>query len=190
MKKSRRRTGKSQKATRDIVVIGASMGGMEAICTLLEGLPAHFPASVFVVQHVGSASMLAEIFARCGSLQVVSPHDGARINEGCVYVAPSNHHLLVNDGHIELSKEARENRHRPSIDALFRSAARSHRSRVIAVILSGSLDDGAGGAFAVKTRGGVVVVQDPKEAAVPDMPCATMRAVKVDHCVPLKSMPA
>src|SRR3954464_7614961 len=105
MKKSRRRTGKSQKATRDIVVIGASMGGMEAICTLLGGLPAHFPASVFVVQHVGQSSMLAEIFARCGSLQVVSPEDRARIHRGSVYVAPANHHLLVRDGQIELSKE-------------------------------------------------------------------------------------
>src|SRR4051812_39317794 len=140
---------------RDIVVIGASMGGMEAICTLLGGLPAHFPASVFVVQHVGQSSMLAEIFARCGSLQVVSPEDRARIHRGSVYVAPANYHLLVRDGQIELSKEARENRHRPSIDALFRSAAQSHRARVIAVVLSGALDDGAAGAFAVQIRGGV-----------------------------------
>ena len=176
--------------TRDIIAIGASSGGLDALCKLLAGLPGNLPASVLIVQHVGATSMLAQIFANCGPLKVVTARDREEIRRGQAYVAPGDQHLLINDGHIELSKGARENRHRPSIDALFRSTARSYRSRVIAVVLSGALDDGAAGAFGVKARGGLVVVQEPTDALVPDMPRAVLRAVDVDFCVPLSEMPA
>src|SRR5687768_7627389 len=122
--------------TRDIIVVGASAGGIEALCSLIEDLPADLPASVFVVQHVGAQSSLAGILAKCGPLKVISPAHGEKIQRGRIYVAPGDHHLLLNDGHIELSKKPRENRHRPSVDALFRSAARAYRERVIAVVLS------------------------------------------------------
>lgn len=177
-------------AKRDIIVIGASMGGLDAICSLLAALPGDLQASIFVVQHVGKSSLLANIFGRCGSLPVVEPRHCHPIKRGCVYVAPGDHHLLIRNGHIELSKGALENSHRPSIDALFRSASRSYRSRVIALVLSGALDDGAAGVFAVKTRGGVVVVQEPKDAVFPNMPLAAIRAVKPNHVVALSKMPA
>lgn len=175
---------------RDIIVVGTSAGGIEAVCSLIKALPRDLPASMFVVQHIGTHSSLAEIFARCGTMEVISPGHNEKIQRSRVYVAPADFHMQVSNGHIELSKKPRENRHRPSVDALFRSAARNFRERVVAVILSGALDDGAMGAFAVKTRGGCVIVQDPKEAAVPDMPRAAMRAVEVDYSLPIAGIAA
>ncbi len=169
--------------TRDIVVIGASAGGMEALCRIVQCLPGDLPASVFVVQHVGDRSRLGEVLNRCGPLKVITPEEGAPIQRGCVYVAPSNHHLLLKDGHMQLSRGPRENRHRPSVDVLFRSAARHFRARVVAVVLSGALDDGAAGAVAVKARKGLVIVQN--DALVSEMPNAVNRAVDADYCLPL-----
>lgn len=175
---------------RDLIVIGSSAGGIQACCTILKGLPPDLPASLFIVQHIGKDSQLAIVLARCDSLQVRTAVDRESIIPGRVYVAPPDRHLLVRNGYIEVSKGPRENRHRPSVDALFRSAAKSARARVIAVVLTGGLDDGAAGAVAVKTRGGIVIVQDPEDATVPEMPRNTMRAVKVDYCVPLAQIPA
>lgn len=173
---------------RDIIVIGASAGGMEALCKLLAALPSELPASVFVVQHVGSSSVLGEVLGRCGPLRTITPEDGDKIEQGRVYVAPSDHHLLLLDGHMQLSRAPRENRHRPSVDVLFRSAARNFRGRVIAVVLSGALDDGAAGAIAVKARHGLVIVQN--DAQVPTMPNAVCHAVKVDYSLPLAEIPS
>ncbi len=172
-------------AGRDVVVIGASSGGLEAVCILLKGLPVNLPAALFVVQHTGAVSRLAEVFGRCTVLPVSDAVDNAAIVPGQVYIAPGDRHLLIRNGHVGLSKSPRENRHRPSVDALFRSAARVCGSRVIAVVLSGFLDDGAAGALAVKSRGGLLIVQDPEEAACPDMPRNAMRAAKADYCLPL-----
>lgn len=171
--------------TRDIVVVGASSGGVEAVCRLLESLPADLPASVFIAQHVGEQSRLARVFARCTEIPTDDAVDGARIVRKHVYIAPADHHLLLVDGHVQLAKTARENRHRPSVDVLFRSAARVYGRRAIGVVLSGSLDDGAAGALAIKSRGGTVIVQKPEDAAFPEMPRHALKATEVDHCLPL-----
>src|SRR6266550_3684242 len=104
--------------------MGASAGGIEACCEVLRGLPENLPASVFVVQHVGSASVLDQVLGRCGTLKVATAADGEPVRRGRVYIAPGDQHLLLNDGHVRVSRGPRENRQRPSVDALFRSAAR------------------------------------------------------------------
>jgi two-component system, chemotaxis family, protein-glutamate methylesterase/glutaminase len=175
---------------RNIIVIGGSAGALEPVCTLLKQLPANLPAAIFVVIHMAESSNLGEVLKRCGRLNVLVPANGERIRPGHVYLAPPAHHLALNDSQVEITKGPRENRHRPSVDVLFRSAARAHRDKVIAVILSGALDDGAAGAHAVKVRGGTVVVQDPSDAKVPDMPKNTLRYVQADHCAPIAQMPA
>ena len=155
---------------RDIIVIGASIGGLDALCKLLRELPRDLPASIFVVMHVGEASALGRILNRCGAMPVVEAREGEKIERGRAYVAPSDRHLLLNNGQISLSRGPRENRHRPAIDPLFRSAARAYRERVIGVILTGGLDDGSAGLFAIKNRGGIAMVQDPREALDSSMP--------------------
>ena len=172
-------------ATRDIIVMGASAGGVEAYCEILRGLPADLAASVFIVQHVGSRSVLADVLRRYAALQLATAADGEGVRHGRVYVAPVGRHLLLERGRVRLSRAGRENNQRPSVDALFRSAAKAYRSRVIAVVLSGMLDDGAAGAWAVKECGGVVIVQDPRTALYSPMPENALRAVQADYCVPL-----
>ena len=135
--------------------------------------------------HVGGWSNLGPIINRCGNLPAAEAQDGEPIERGRIYVAPSNNHLIIGDGKVFLSRGPRENRHRPAVDPLFRSAARTYRERVIGVILTGALDDGAAGTFAIKNRGGLAVVQDPADALAPGMPLSAMRNVEVDHCVPL-----
>jgi len=120
----------------------------------------------------------------------VDPLKAEPIRAGRVYIAPPNRHLIVKSGCVSAVMGPRENRHRPSVDTLFRSAARSYRRNVVAVGLSGALDDGSAGALAVKARGGTVIVQDPDDAEVPDMPANALRQVKTDHCVTLKRIPA
>jgi two-component system chemotaxis response regulator CheB len=174
---------------RDIIVVGGSAGSLDAICTLLKELPAKLPASVFIVVHVADQNCtLGQVLGRCGPLQAATAKHGETIRHGRAYVAPGGRHLVLNNGQIQLTKGPRENRHLPSVDTLFRSAARAHRDRVIGVVLSGALDDGAAGAYAIKTRGGVVIVQDPKDAKVPDMPLNTLRYGNADHCLPLSEI--
>src|SRR3712207_248382 len=155
---------------RDIVVIGASAGGVEALQELVQGLPADYPGTIFVVVHTGPGSVLPEILARAGRLSALAAEHNVRYAPNHIYVAPPNRHLVISDGMMQLDAGARENGSRPSVDPLFRSAARTHRQRVVGVILTGTLDDGAAGLFAVKARGGIAIVQDPAEAAAPDMP--------------------
>src|SRR3954467_4965236 len=170
---------------RDIVVIGASTGGVEALQALVQLLPADFPAAIFVVMHTGPGSILPEILSRAGKIRAVRAEDKMSYERNRIYVAPPDRHLLINDGVMQLDAGPRENGSRPSIDPLFRSAARTHRERVAGVILTGTLDDGAAGLYAVKARGGLAIVQDPAEAASPEMPVNAMRHMKVDHCLPL-----
>lgn len=172
-------------ATRDIIVMGASAGGVEAYREILRGLPSDLAASVFIVQHVGSRSVLADVLRWCAALQLATAADGEGVRHGRVYVAPVGRHLLLERGRVRLSRAGRENNQRSSVDALFRSAAKAYRSRVIAVVLSGMLDDGAAGACAVKERGGLVIVQDPRTALYSPMPENALRAVQADYCVPL-----
>jgi two-component system chemotaxis response regulator CheB len=175
---------------RDIVVVGASAGGVGALQELVHGLPADYSGTVFIVLHTGPGSILPELLNRSGKIKTSNAEDNAAFAPNRIYVAPPNRHLLIHDGVMKLDAGARENRSRPSIDPLFRSAARAHRARVVGVILTGTLDDGSAGLFAVKSRGGVAIVQDPAEASSPEMPLNAMRNVKADYCVPLSEIPA
>jgi two-component system chemotaxis response regulator CheB len=171
----------------DIIVIGASAGGVHAVPLLIASLPAELPAAIFVVLHIPAQGpdLLAEIIGRDAALPVRNGIEGEEILPGRVYVAPPDHHLQMESGRVRLSRGPRENRHRPSIDALFRSAAEAYGPLVTGVILSGYLDDGTAGLNRVKIHGGIAIVQDPKEATAPAMPQSALRNVKVDHCVPL-----
>ena len=165
---------------RDIVVVAASAGGIEALGGLLSRLPAAIPASLLVVLHVPAAGgkVLPRILGRAGPLPASAAADGEAPLPGHVYVAPSDCHLLLVGDRIRLSRGPRYNGHRPAADPLFISAAQSAGPHTIAVVLSGSLDDGAAGAAAVERRGGTVLIQDPGESAYDGMPRAAMAATR------------
>lgn len=178
-------------AERNIIVIGCSVGGVEALQRLVSALPKHFHAAIFVVLHLApeSTSVLPEILMRAGSLPACHPKDGEPIRPGRIYVAPPDHHLVIEDGKVRVSHGPRENRHRPAVDPLFRSAARSYGPRVIGVVLTGSLDDGTAGILAIKKRGGIAIVQEPAEAFCGDMPRSAMDAAPVDYVAPIDRIP-
>ena len=171
----------------DIIVIGASAGGVEALPRLLGSLPAELAASVFVVLHVPpqGPGLLPEIVRHRAALTVAHAVNGDKLRQGHIYVAPPDYHLQLDGAHVRVTRGPRENFHRPSIDALFRSAAESYGPRVAGVVLTGYLDDGTAGLHSVKYHGGVAIVQDPKDALVPSMPQSALRNVKVNHCVAL-----
>jgi two-component system chemotaxis response regulator CheB len=171
-----------------IIVIGASSGGVEALCQLVKYLPGKLDASLFVVLHIGSQSRLADVLNVCGKLIAVPAQNQAPYESGRIYVAPPNYHLSLKDHMTVLTRNPRENGHRPAIDVLFRSAARTHRSNVVGVVLSGGRDDGTAGLFAIKARGGVAIVQDPDEAVTPNMPRSALELVDVDFCLPLRQI--
>lgn len=173
-----------------IIVIGASAGGMEALIQIVGALPANLSAAVFVVWHLSpdSPGILPEVLSRHGLLRARNAVDWDRIEPGRIYVAPPDHHLLLERGQIRLSRGPRENRFRPAVDVLFRSAAQAYGPEVIGVVLSGSLDDGTAGLYAIKRRGGKAVVQDPEEAPYPSMPLSALEHVDVDYTVKLAEM--
>ncbi|HEX6037151.1 chemotaxis protein CheB [Longimicrobium sp.] len=177
---------------RDIIVIGASAGGVEAVSTVARGLPADLPAAVFVVVHFPpwSRSVLPQILGRAGPLPAAHAVDGEAIRPGRIYVAPPGRHLLIHDGTVRLVAGPRENGAIPAVDPLFRSAARWHGERVIGVVLSGNLDDGAAGLVAIKHRGGVAVAQDPDTALYDGMPRSAVETARVDHVVPVERVGA
>jgi two-component system chemotaxis response regulator CheB len=178
--------------TSRLVVIGTSAGGIEALRGLIAALPADFPAPLAIVMHTSpqSPGVLHEILARSGPLPAVSPQQAERLTPGVIYVAPPDHHLIVEPLHVRPTKGPRENRFRPAIDPLFRSAAQVYGPRAIGVILTGNLDDGSAGLWAIKQLGGTAIVQDPNEALFPSMPASAIAHVSVDHVVPLAAIPA
>ncbi len=175
-----------------IFVIGGSAGAVEAASKLVAALPHDFPGAVFVVIHSSAPGpgRLWQLLGRRATLPVVLPRDGTRFSPGHIYVAPAGTHMTLGDGRIRLHGGPAENRHRPAIDPLFRTAARNHNRAVVGVILTGYLDDGAAGLMSIKRAGGVAVVQDPDDAAVSGMPRTALQYVKADYCVPLAEMPA
>jgi two-component system, chemotaxis family, protein-glutamate methylesterase/glutaminase len=175
---------------RDRIVIGASAGGVKALTNLVADLSPDLAAAVFVVLHIPSntPSFLSEILSRESRLPVEHVISGQRIKPGHIYVAPPDHHLLIEDRNVKLVHGPKENLHRPSIDTLFRSAARCCGPRVIGVVLTGARDDGAVGMSAIKKRGGITIVQDPAEATFPSMPASVMAHVQVDYSLPLRKI--
>jgi two-component system chemotaxis response regulator CheB len=176
----------------DIIVIGTSAGGVEALSALAATLPHRLPAAVFVVLHLTptAPSYLPQILNRAGTLSCSQAEDGERILPGRIYVAPPDRHLMLAREKVMVVRGPKENRHRPAVDPLFRSAALAYGPRVIGVILTGVLDDGTSGLLAVKRRGGVAVVQDPDDAYFPDMPASALEYVEVDYRVSLAEMGA
>src|SRR5579862_3126519 len=175
---------------RDIIVIGASAGGVDAIKNLVRGLSVDIGASFFVVHHFPpfQKSHLPEILSRAGPLPAHQATNGEAILPGRIYIAPPDRHLLIKDGHIELFHGPKENFTRPAVDPLFRSAADSYGPRVIGVILTGLLDDGTAGLIHIKNKGGLAVVQDPDDALFAGMPNSALKRDHVDYSVKLSEM--
>jgi two-component system, chemotaxis family, protein-glutamate methylesterase/glutaminase len=169
-----------------LVVIGTSAGGTEVLRQIFHDLPSDFPAPICIVRHVSptSPSVLHEILSRSGPLQAVRPEDNERLQAGRVYVAPPDRHLVIEPGRVRVTRGPKENRFRPAIDPLFRSAAQVYGPGVVGVILSGNLDDGTAGLWAIKQLGGTAIVQEPAEAQFSSMPDSARRHVDVDHVVP------
>jgi len=176
----------------EMIAIGASWGGLQAVSTLLFGLSADVDAAIVVAQHRGPTSSgggLEALLQRHAGRPVSEPHDKDTIERGHVYLAPADYHLLVEDGHFALSIDSRVQYARPSIDVLFESVAEAYRERAIGIVLTGANEDGAAGLAAIKERGGVAVVQDPATAERRTMPDAALAATGADAVLPLAEIP-
>jgi two-component system, chemotaxis family, protein-glutamate methylesterase/glutaminase len=173
-------------ARRDLIVLGASAGGVEALVAIVRALPVSLPAAVMAVVHVPAdgESRLPHILARAGRLEVTDARTDGELRPGRLFVAPRDHHLTVRRGRAHVSRGPRVNRHRPAIDPLFRTAAEDRGARTIGVILSGTLDDGTSGMIAIRRRGGVTIVQDPEDAIYGGMPRSVLEQTAVDHVLP------
>ncbi|WP_437292191.1 chemotaxis protein CheB [Sorangium sp. So ce406] len=175
----------------DIIAVGASAGGVEVLIALIGGLPSDLPASLFVVLHLPATarSLLPQILERTTRMPVGVAVDGEPVERGRIYIAPVDNHLMLGEGVVRVVYSAKENGHRPAVDPLFRTASEAYGPRVVGVVLSGTRDCGTVGLLAIKRRGGIAVVQDPKDALFPDMPQSALDNVPVDHCVPLARLP-
>jgi two-component system, chemotaxis family, protein-glutamate methylesterase/glutaminase len=178
--------GADAQARHDLVVIGASAGGVEALRELVACLPGDFPVPIVVVLHLpaGGTSVLPSILDRAGPLRALPVQDGEELEPGTIYVAVPDCHVQIDDGRLDVAGGPRENGHRPAIDPLFRTAAHTHRERTIGVILSGALDDGTLGLRAIKAHGGLTIAQDPQSALHPGMPSSAIRYVAPDRVLP------
>jgi two-component system, chemotaxis family, protein-glutamate methylesterase/glutaminase len=177
---------------KDIVVIGTSTGGLEALNVLVAGLPRDFAGSCFIVRHTrfDSPGLLASLLERAGDLPASTVADSQPIEPGKIYVAAPDRHLLIAPEKVYASAGPKENRFRPAVDPLFRSAAHAYGARVIGVVLSGALDDGTQGLSVIKAHGGTAIVQDPADAIADSMPRSALAQVKVDYCLPVADMAA
>lgn len=177
---------------RDIIVIGASSGGLEVLRQLVKKLPANFPAAVFIVWHIppDALGILPDVLTRAGNLPAANAVNLEKTRPGRIYTAPPDHHLLLENGFVRVARGPKENRFRPAIDPLFRSAAYSYGERVIGVVLTGGLDDGTAGLQTIKQKNGLAVVQDPLDADYPSMPRNALEKVATDYCVPASELPA
>ena len=176
---------------RDVIVVGASLGGWDAVPKLVSGFSETLDASVLIVMHTAMpGSNFARRLDAAGPLRAAAAKDGEELRPGRIYVAIAEHHLMVEGRSVRLSRGPRESHARPSIDVLFRSAAYSCGSRVIGIVLTGRLDDGTAGLWAIKDRGGTAIVQLPDEAAEPSMPLNATKYVDVDFKLAIKDMPA
>lgn len=175
-----------------IVVVGTSAGGMKALKTLVEQLPKDFPAPILIVQHISAdatGDALLNSLNKIGKLKCIHAKQGNHIESGYIYFAPSDHHLMVEkDGSLLVTKGAQENRSRPAIDPLFRSAAASFGNKTIGILLTGYLDDGTAGIITIQRCGGISIIQDPADADYPDMPTNALNQMKPDYCVPITEM--
>jgi two-component system, chemotaxis family, protein-glutamate methylesterase/glutaminase len=167
------------------ISIGASAGAFHVLVDLVSQLPADLPVPVFVVMHVPAShpSQLPAILSNAGPFRAIHPEDGTKIERGVIYVAPPDHHLLVDGGYVAVKRGPKENGFRPSIDALFRSAAYAYGHGAIGVVLSGALNDGTSGLWTIKRLGGIAIVQDPYEAKYPSMPRSALEYVEADYKV-------
>lgn len=174
----------------DAIVIGSSAGGVTALKKIVQDLPPGFKTPVFIVQHIAPhrPSDMADILDRVGPLSVVTPVDGQKIAAGLVYIAPPDHHMLIEGNRILIKRGPKENTFRPSIDALFRSAAYTYGPGVIGVVLTGMLGDGSSGMWSIKRMGGITIIQDPEEAQYASMPSSVLEYVNVDHISSLSDM--
>ena len=177
---------------RDILAIGTSAGGVEALTFLAKQFRRDFPASVLVTIHLPSraSSGLDEVLSLAGHLQAKFARDGEPLQQGRIYVAPPNRHLLLDRDRVVLGSGARENNVRPAIDSMLRSAAICCGFRAIGVVLTGTLADGASGLRTLRQAGGITVVQDPADAAFSEMPLTALNRAKPEHVVGLADMPA
>ncbi|PWT73085.1 MAG: chemotaxis protein CheB [Bacteroidetes bacterium] len=169
-----------------LIVMGASAGGFEALKTIVKDLPSDFETPILIVWHMSPdvRGILPQVFNNLGEIYAAHAYDKEELKPHRIYVAPPDYHMLLDDGKIRVSHGPKENRFRPAVDPLFRSAAYSYGKRVIGVILSGGMDDGVAGLWTIKHYGGTTVIQDPKEAEVPSMPQNASTQVKIDYSVP------
>jgi two-component system chemotaxis response regulator CheB len=179
-----------ERIARDVIVIGGSAGGIEAVSGLLGALPATLPAAVAVVLHRarGFESVLADILGRRTALPVIEPTAPTPCAPGRVYLAPRDHHLVVASGHFDITREPVQHRHRPAIDALFLSAAQAYGPRVAGVLLSGLGSDGVRGCIAIKGQKGLTLVQAPDQARFPTMPVNALREDDIDAALPVERL--
>jgi two-component system chemotaxis response regulator CheB len=175
-----------------VIVMGASAGGFDPLKVILAALPADLAAAILIVVHTApeSPGHLPRVFGRHCTLPVGNAMDGEPLRSGQVYVAPPDRHMLIEDGCVRITRGPKENFSRPAIDPLFRSAAQDFGRRTIGVVLSGCLDDGTAGAWAIKKRGGVTIAQDPAEATFPSMPRSACAHVEMDYCLPAREIAA
>lgn len=175
---------------RNIIVIGASAGGFGALQQLVAGLPSNLDVSIFIVWHMAPdvRGILPQVLNKFHKLHADHAVDGEPILPGRMYIAPPDRHLLLEKGVVRVTRGPKENRFRPAVDPLFRSAAYEYGSQVIGIILSGALDDGTAGLWTVKSRGGIAIVQDPEDAEVASMPENAAGAVDIDYAVKAADM--